>query len=80
MSPFTPQAPRWYTASAGRTADVSIPEQSALQSHLALCRTRHSHLAILGSGASTMQGWMATRFATVALALTLLIVGGLWLS
>ena len=75
-----PQAPRWYTASAGRTAEVSWSEQSTLQNHVALCRLRHSGLARLGSGALTMQGLVATRFATVALVVGAVATGWLWLS
>jgi len=75
----TPHTPRWYTASAGRTANVSPLEQSSLQSHVALCRVLHSRIHGLGSGALTMQGLIATRFATAALVVSLLTAGWLWL-
>jgi hypothetical protein len=75
-----PPVPRWYTASAGRTADVSLSEQSTLQSHVALCRLRQGGLSRLGSGVLSMQGLVATRFATVAMVLGTLVSGWLWLS
>lgn len=80
MPQIPPQAPRWYTASAGRTAEVSLSEQSTLQSHVALCRLRSIGLSGIGSGALTMQGLIATRFATVALVIGALVTGWLWLS
>jgi len=73
------QAPRWYTASVGRTAEVSLLEQSALQTHIALCRVPRSRLSGLSGGARAMQGWVASRFATVSLAVGLLATGWLWL-
>jgi len=57
-----------------------LSEQSTLQSHVALCRLRGGGLSGIGSGALTMQGLIATRFATVALAIGALVTGWLWLS
>lgn len=79
MPQTTSNAPRWYTASAGRAADVSPLDQSLLQSHVLLCRLRYSRLSDIGNGVLGMQGLVATRFATVALTVGLVAAGLLWL-
>ena len=65
--------PRWSTASFGDNAETSPLELSALQAHLTLCRQSHGHLFALQSLAQGLHGFVASRFLTTLVVLTLLL-------
>jgi len=65
--------PCWSTASFGDPADTSPMELSALGEHLHLCRTLSGRLFVLRCGAEAVQGFVASRFVTTLVVLSLLI-------
>jgi len=65
--------PGWSTASFGDPADTSPMELSALGEHLHLCRTLSGRLFVLRCGAEAVQGFVASRFVTTLVVLSLLI-------
>lgn len=66
--------PRWSTASFGASAETSPMELSALGAHLTLCQGSHGPLFAMQGVAQTLHGFVATRFATTLVVLTLLLV------
>lgn len=72
--------PFWSTASFGETVDISPIELSALGEHLDLCRRSCGHLFALQCAVQTMHGFVAARFVTTLVVVSLLIsVGSLLL-
>jgi len=72
--------PLWWTASRhGVTVDTSPMELSALGEHLATCHDARGHLFALHGAAERMHGFMATRFVTTVVALTLLFSVSRWI-
>jgi hypothetical protein len=70
--------PNWSTASFGDTVDTSPMELSALGEHLHLCRSLSGRLFVLRCGAEAVQSFVAARFVTTVVVLTLVIgVGSL---
>ncbi len=65
--------PRWSTASFGASADTSPLELAALGAHLTLCQGDHARLQTVQRMAHTLHGFIATRFVTTLLLLTLLM-------
>jgi len=65
--------PCWSTASFGDPADTSPMELSALGEHLHLCRTLSGRLFVLRCGAEAVQCFVASRFVTTLVVLSLLI-------
>lgn len=70
--------PSWSTASFGDAADTSPTELSALGEHLDLCRGARGRLFALQCAVQAMHGFVAARFVTTLVVVTLLIgVGSL---
>lgn len=70
--------PSWSTASFGDAADTSPMELSALGEHLDLCRGARGRLFALQCAVQAMHGFVAARFVTTLVVVTLLIgVGSL---
>lgn len=74
MKPYIISRPRWNTASFGASAETSPMELSALGAHLTLCHGSHGSLFAMQSVAQTLHGFVAARFATSLVVLTLLLV------
>jgi hypothetical protein len=66
--------PRWSTASFGASADTSPKELAALGAHLTLCQGHHARLQTMQRMAHTVHGFIAARFVTTLVVLTLLMV------
>ena len=66
--------PCWSTASFGTSAAPSPLELAALGTHLRRCQGTQRHLFALRCAAQTLHGFVATRFVTSLLLLTLLMV------
>ncbi len=78
MTEQNTHGPSWSTASFGDTVDTSPMELSALGEHLHLCRSLSGRLFVLRCGAEAVQGFVAARFVTTVVVLTLVIgVGSL---
>ncbi len=78
MTGTGPARPNWSTASFGDAVDTSPMELSALGEHLHLCRSLSGRLFVLRCGAEAVQGFVAARFVTTVVVLTLVIgVGSL---
>jgi hypothetical protein len=70
--------PNWSTASFGDAVDTSPMELSALGEHLHLCRSLSGRLFVLRCAAEAVRGFVASRFVTTLVVLTLVIgVGSL---
>jgi len=70
--------PSWSTASFGDAAGTSPMELSALGEHLELCRSLSGRLFGLRCAAENVQGFVAARFVTTLVVLSLIIgVGSL---
>lgn len=70
--------PSWSTASFGDAADTSPMELSALGEHLDLCRGARGRLFALQCAVQAMHGFVAARFVTTLVVVSLLIgVGSL---
>jgi hypothetical protein len=63
----------WSTASFGEAPDTSPMELSALGKHLHLCRGSNGRLVALRCAAASLHGFVAARFVTTLVAVTLLI-------
>jgi hypothetical protein len=66
-------APSWSTASFGDTADTSPLDLSALGEHLDLCRRSRGRLFALHCAAQTLHGFVAGRFVTTVVVVSLVI-------
>jgi len=78
--PYPPPGagPSWSTASFGDAAGTSPMELSALGEHLELCRSLSGRLFGLRCAAENVQGFVAARFVTTLVVLSLIIgVGSL---
>lgn len=64
---------RWSTAALGAHAGLSSLELSALVEHLQLCRGLSGRLFALRCMLETLNGFVAARFVTTLVTLTLLI-------
>jgi hypothetical protein len=73
MTATGPAGPNWSTASFGDAVDTSPMELSALGEHLHLCRSLSGRLFVLRCGAEAVQGFVAARFVTTVVVLTLVI-------
>lgn len=73
MTGKSPLGPCWSTASFGDAVDTSPMELSALGEHLHLCRSLSGRLFVLRCGAEAVQGFVAARFVTTLVVLTLVI-------
>ena len=63
----------WTTSSFGGTVDTSPMDLSALGDHLGLCKNTHAPIFALHCVAQTMHGFVAARFVTSLVVITLLI-------
>ena len=63
----------WSTASFGGNTETSPVDLSSLGDHLGVCKSPHKHLFALYCMADATRGFMAARFMTTLLALTLLV-------
>lgn len=66
--------PRWSTASFGTSADTSPMELAALGAHLTLCQDHHARMRTMQRMAHTLHGFIAARFITTLVVLTLMLV------
>ena len=73
MKKNTMTPPAWSTASFGDAATTSPAELSALGKHLHLCRGSHGRLLALRCAAASLHGFVAARFVTTLVVVTLLI-------
>lgn len=77
-NPPSGAGPSWSTASFADAAGASSIESSALGEHLELCRSLRGRLFGLRCAAENVQGFVAARFATTLVVLSLIIgVGSL---
>lgn len=65
----------WSTSSFGNSTDTSPGELRALGQHLQHCQASHGRLRALGLSAEALHGFVAPRFVSSLVALTM--VGGL---
>ncbi|MES2877466.1 MAG: hypothetical protein V4713_03520 [Pseudomonadota bacterium] len=65
--------PSWSTASFGEAADTSPKELSALGEHMDLCRASRGRLFALHCAAQTVHGFVAARFVTTLVFVSLVI-------
>lgn len=63
----------WSTASLGDTDKILALDLNALGAHLRLCQGSHADLFSLQSIAKTMHGFVATRFVTTLLVVSLVV-------
>ena len=73
MKPTHPPTPFWSTASFGDTTDTSPVELSALGEHLNSCRGAHGRFFGLQCAAEVLNSYIAPRFVTTVVVVTLLI-------
>ena len=66
--------PHWSTASFGASAEISQMELSTLGAHLTVCKSSNGRLPAMQYVAQTLHGFVATRFVTTLVVLTLLLV------
>jgi hypothetical protein len=66
---------RWSTSSFGEAADTSPLELAALGQHLDHCRAAPSGLSMLRYCAEKLHSFVAARFMTTVLVVTLLMGG-----
>jgi len=66
--------PRWSTSSFGDNAKTSPMDLAALGAHLTLCREPHGYLLAMQCIAQTLHGFVAPRFVTTLVVITLLMV------
>ena len=69
----------WSTACASRSADTSPGDLSALGEHLDNCQSVHRRLLALLCAAQTMRGFMAARFVTTVVLVTVFLGVNIWL-
>jgi hypothetical protein len=66
--------PRWSTASFGASADTLPMELAALQAHMTLCKTSHARLHAIHRLAQNLHGFVAARFVTTLVVLSVLML------
>jgi hypothetical protein len=66
---------RWATAAEGEAADTSPAELSTLGEHLALCNRARGRLAALRHVAEKMHSFVAARFITTMLVVSVVFAG-----
>lgn len=66
--------PRWSTASFGDSAKTSPMELAALGAHLTLCKEPHGRLIAMQCVAYALHAFVAPRFITTLVVMTLLMV------
>jgi len=69
----------WCTTARGDNAKSAEADLAALGEHLSSCPQLHPHLLKLHGATETMNGFVATRFASTLLVIALLIGVGSWL-
>lgn len=65
--------PHWRTASFAHSAAASTSELSALEQHLNVCKQSCGRLFAIRRHAEIMHGFLASRFVTTLLFMTVLI-------
>ncbi len=65
---------RWSTSSFGDSAKTSPMELAALGAHLTLCKEPHGRLLAMQCVAHALHGFVAPRFITTLVVMTLLMV------
>ena len=70
--------PAWSTAAYGETVETTPLELSALGEHFNLCKDKHWHLSALHDAATSMHGFMVTRFVTTLVFIALLATAVLY--
>lgn len=66
--------PRWSTSSLGDSAETSPIELALLGSHLTGCKNLHGRLFAMQCVAQTLHGFVAPRFVTTLVVITLLML------
>ena len=79
MTTFTYPSQCWATASDGSAADTLPGELSALGEHLGNCQSTHSNLLGLHCAAQSLRGFMAARFVTTVVLVTVFLGVNIWL-
>ncbi len=70
---------RWRTAANGLVADTLPADLETLGEHLGNCQNTHRHWLTLGWVAHNMRGFMAARFVTTVVLVTLFLGVNIWL-
>lgn len=73
MNTHVVTSPSWSTASFGDAADTLPLDLSALGEHLVLCRRSRGRLFALHCVAQSMHGFVAARFVTTVVVMSLVI-------
>lgn len=79
MTTFTYPSQCWATASDGSAADTLPGELSALGEHLGNCQSTHWNLLGLHCAAQSLRGFMAARFVTTVVLVTVFLGVNIWL-
>lgn len=79
MTTFANSPHCWSTASDGSSADTLPGELSALGEHLGSCQSTHWRLLTLHCAAQTLRGFMAARFVTTVVLVTVFLGVNIWL-
>lgn len=79
MTTFTYSPYRWRTASNGLVADTSPGDLETLGEHLGNCQNTHRHWLTLRCAAQNLRGFMAARFVTTVVLVTLFLGVNIWL-
>jgi len=72
MKISTSGCPAWSTTAYGDPAETTPKELSALGEHFNLCKDKHWRLNALHDAAASMHGFMAARFVTTLVFISLL--------
>ncbi len=79
MTTFAYPSHCWSTASNGLLADTSPGDLETLGEHLGNCQNTHRHWLTLHYAAQKMRGFMAARFVTTVVLVTLFLGVNIWL-
>jgi hypothetical protein len=79
MTTFANPLHCWSTASNGQVADTTPADLETLGEHLGNCQSTHRHWLTLHCAAHKLRGFMATRFVTTVVLVTLFLGVNIWL-